>query len=46
MYKLEHFQHYDIRILYKPDYILIVHISALMRSLGWLKFTFFYNHML
>ena len=40
MYKLERIQCRNIRVLYKLNYASIVSISALMRSLGWLKFRY------
>ena len=46
MYKLERIQQHSIRGLYKLNFPLIVSISALMRSLGWLKFSYIYIHRL
>ena len=46
MYKLEGIQCRAIRVLYKLNYASIVSISALMRSLGWLKLRYICIHRL
>ena len=46
MYKLERIQRRAIRVLYKLNFASIVYISALMRSLGWLKFRYICKHRL
>ena len=46
MYKLERIQCRNIRILYILNFASIVSISALMRSIGWLKFRYICKHML
>ena len=40
MYNIKRIQRRAIRVLYKLNYNSIVSISALMRSLGWLKFRY------
>ena len=40
MYKLERIKRRVIRVLYKLNFASIVSISALMISLGWLKFIY------
>ena len=44
MLKLEKIQRRAIRTLYKLKFSSIVSISALMRSLGWLKFRYLYMY--
>ena len=46
MYKLERIQRRVIYVLYKLNFYLIVSISDLMRSLGWLKFRYILIHRL
>ena len=46
MYKLERIQRRAIRVLYKLNFSSIVSISDLMRSVGWLKFTYICIHRL
>ena len=45
-YKLERIQRRAIRVLYKLNFASIVSISALMRSLDWLKFRYICKHRL
>ena len=44
MYKLERIQRRAIRVLYKLNFTLILSISDLIRSLGWLKFRYICIH--
>ena len=46
MYKFENIKHHAIRLLYKLNFALIVSVSDLMRSLGWLKFIYMCIHRL
>ena len=46
MYKLECIQRSAIRVLYKLNYASIVSISAVMRSIVWLKFRYICKHRL
>ena len=46
MYKLERIQCRAIRVLYKLNFALIVSISALMKSIDWLKFRYICKHRL
>ena len=46
MYKLEHIQRRAIRVLYTLNFASIVSISALMISIGWLKFKYICKHKL
>ena len=46
MYKLERIQCRIIRVLYKLNFALIVYISALVRSIGWLNFRYIRKHRL
>ena len=46
MYKLERIQRRSIHVLYKLNFISIVSISALMRSIRWLKFRYICKHRL
>ena len=45
MYKLERIQRHAIRVLYKLNFTSIVSIFALMRSLGWLNFSYICMHI-
>ena len=45
MYKRKCIQRRAIRVLYKLKFALIVSISDLMRSLGWLKFRYICIHI-
>ena len=44
MYKLERIQRRAILVLYTLNFALIVSISSLMKSLGWLKFRYICKH--
>ena len=46
MYKLERIQYRSRRILYKLNFASIVSISALVRSIGSIKFSYIYKHSL